>query len=113
MQGWDGGFSADHDSSYAVMEAQARARAVEAQSLTGGETTFPDPPQGRVMSVIKALESCVLLAAVVAVGTWVAGGTPEVIGGAVALSLLAVVLIVAWRKLRPGGSQTPGLNEIE
>jgi hypothetical protein len=108
MQPW-GGFSSDRDNSYAVMEAQSRARAVEAQSR--GETTFQDPPDGRVMRVIKAIESCVLLAVVVAVGTWVAGGTPEVIGGAVALSLLVVVVIVAWRKLRPGGSQTPGVNE--
>jgi hypothetical protein len=47
----------------------------------------------------------------VAVSAWVAGATPEIVVGAVAVSLIAFVLIVAWRKFRSGTGVSSGLNE--
>jgi hypothetical protein len=96
-----GGSPGEHDRIYAQMEVEALAR---------GEPVIESPSENRAVRLIRGFMSFLLLVLVVGGGAWLAGGKPETVVGAVALSLAALVLIVMWRKLRSGG-QIPGPTE--
>ena len=87
MDGW----GANHEGTEAVMQAKARA---------GGEITFEDPPEGRVMRVTGGLFWSLVLIATLAGVVWAFGGTPATIVAVVIATVGTLLLVVAWRLLR-------------
>jgi len=95
MQGLGGGGApGDHDNIYALMEVEALAR---------GETVYNDPPDGRVVRSIKDFYWSLVTVATVAGGVWLAGGNLATIVGAAIATIIALVLVAAWRVRRSAG----------
>ena len=91
----------ERDRIYAQMEVEALAR---------GETMLDSPPRNRAARLMGSVVSVLIVLVVVAGSAWLAGGTAETVVGAVALTLIALALIVMWRKLRSAG-HIPEPNE--
>ena len=98
MQGLGGGGSpGEHDNIYALMEAQALAR---------GETTVQNLPDGRVMRTVKGFLWSLVAIAIVGGGTWLASGSTSTAVVAAIATVIALVLLVAWRAIRSRGGAT-------
>lgn len=88
----------EHDLHYAQMQAEARARQV--QALARGEVLPEDPPDNRAVRVIKALAWSLVVPLVVGGIVWLSGGEPVTIVAAVVASFVALLLAFVWRRFR-------------
>ena len=92
------GSPGQNDQRYAQMQAEARARQV--QALARGEVLPEDPPDNRAVRVIKVLAWSLIVPLVVGGIVWLAGGEPVTIVAAVVASFVALVLPFGWRRFR-------------
>jgi hypothetical protein len=83
---------ANHEGTLAVMQAKARA----------GQLTAEDAPEGRVMATIGSIWLSLILVATIAGVVWAFGGPPVMILAVVIATVGSLLLVLAWRVLRPG-----------